>query len=548
MDSSLFTKHPVATALAFSAICLLPTMIMRDFSPSNELRYLSIADEAIRDGHLFAFSNHGVAYADKPPLYFWLIMLCRLIAGKHSMFLLSLFSLLPAFVITWTMDKWTAFRDPGKRAASALMLMTSALFLGMSVFLRMDMLMTMFIVLALYTFYRMYEGEGDFKKQSLLLPLWIFLALFTKGPVGLLMPPLVIVCFLAVRGKWRETGKYLGWKTWGIILALCALWFAGVYIDGGKAYLDNLLFHQTVGRAVNSFHHSAPFWYYLACVWYVIAPYCLAAAGALGVSVAAMAKKRHLSDTEALFTTAIVSTTVMLSCFSAKLAIYIAPVIPFIIYLFPLVEERTGWKKWMGVTLAVPAVLLAMAGLVPSVVKLIKPAGIMNLIEDYSFALSRLGIVATLTLTVGCAAGVWCILKKKLWVRGVFYIATGMLLMVYSGSMLMSRINDFVGYGNICRYIPEDTEVVTLRVHRPENIDVYIGRGITDYGREFDRFIQERIENFDGKPYTLITKTSKLGDYPEIMDLIYANTFVRVGEYTEVDVVTVPEKNCIPNE
>ena len=87
----IFTKYPVATAMAFSIVCLLPTMIMRDFTPSNELRYLSIADEAIREGNVFAFTNHGIEYADKPPLYFWIVMLCKIIAGRHSMFLLSLF-------------------------------------------------------------------------------------------------------------------------------------------------------------------------------------------------------------------------------------------------------------------------------------------------------------------------------------------------------------------------------------------------------------------------------------------------------------------------
>ncbi|MDE5707727.1 MAG: dolichyl-phosphate-mannose--protein mannosyltransferase, partial [Alistipes sp.] len=46
---------------------LLPAMALRDFTPSNELRYLSIADEALADGNFFAFTNQGAPYADKPP-------------------------------------------------------------------------------------------------------------------------------------------------------------------------------------------------------------------------------------------------------------------------------------------------------------------------------------------------------------------------------------------------------------------------------------------------------------------------------------------------
>ena len=46
-------------------LCFIPLFIFRDFTPNNELKYLSIADEALRDGHFFTFWNHGVPYADK---------------------------------------------------------------------------------------------------------------------------------------------------------------------------------------------------------------------------------------------------------------------------------------------------------------------------------------------------------------------------------------------------------------------------------------------------------------------------------------------------
>lgn len=65
-------------------VALLPLMCLRDFTPANELRYLSIADEALREGHWFAFTYHGAIYADKPPLYLWLLMLCRVIFGLFA--------------------------------------------------------------------------------------------------------------------------------------------------------------------------------------------------------------------------------------------------------------------------------------------------------------------------------------------------------------------------------------------------------------------------------------------------------------------------------
>ena len=87
-------------------IAVLPAIIFRDYTPDNELRYLSIADEALRDGHFFTFYNQGIAYADKPPLYLWIVMLGKWMFGNHYMWFLSLFSIVPTLVIVNTMDKW----------------------------------------------------------------------------------------------------------------------------------------------------------------------------------------------------------------------------------------------------------------------------------------------------------------------------------------------------------------------------------------------------------------------------------------------------------
>ena len=131
------------TVFVFCAVCLLPMMAMRDFTPSNELRYLSIADEAIANGHLFAFYNHGIPYADKPPLYFWIVMLCRLLFGHHSCLALSMFSLIPAFAIVGIMDRWVMKgKSAMNRMSVAGMTLTCVMFLGTMVVLRICLLYT----------------------------------------------------------------------------------------------------------------------------------------------------------------------------------------------------------------------------------------------------------------------------------------------------------------------------------------------------------------------------------------------------------------------
>lgn len=133
---------------------LLPILIIRDFTPDNELRYLSIADEAIRNNHLFTFYNHGMPYADKPPLYLWIIMLVRIVLGCHQMWAIGMFSVIPAIITTHTMDKWVdKSSDSNSQLTTTVLLLTSGLFAGLAITLRMDMLMCMFIVLAMRSFW-----------------------------------------------------------------------------------------------------------------------------------------------------------------------------------------------------------------------------------------------------------------------------------------------------------------------------------------------------------------------------------------------------------
>ena len=112
-------------------IAFIPLLYFRDFTPNNELKYLSIADEAIQNKTFLTFYNHGQIYADKPPLYFWIIMAGKSLLGFHSMLFISLFSLLPALLILYILNRWLSpYTDKKNLQTCNLMLITSGLFMG----------------------------------------------------------------------------------------------------------------------------------------------------------------------------------------------------------------------------------------------------------------------------------------------------------------------------------------------------------------------------------------------------------------------------------
>ena len=92
MIKKLIDKHPILAVILLMLLTLSPVMALRDYSPSNELRYISIVDEALEQGHVLVFTNQGQDYADKPPFYFWLMMLCKVLFGGHFMYALSMLS------------------------------------------------------------------------------------------------------------------------------------------------------------------------------------------------------------------------------------------------------------------------------------------------------------------------------------------------------------------------------------------------------------------------------------------------------------------------
>lgn len=445
-------------------LLVIPILILRDFTPNNELKYLSIADEALREGHFFTFYNHGELYADKPPLYFWFLMSCKLLWGEYNMFMLSLFSIIPALISIYIMNKWVQEETTTQsRWSASLMLYTSVMFIGSGLVLRMDMLMCMFILLALYTFYKRY-AQKDRPIDRYLLPFYIFMAIFSKGPVGFVVPLVSIIAFLLVKKEIRQLGRYLGWREWAILLGLCVVWFGGVFIEGGSKYLNNLLFHQTINRAIDSFNHKKAFWYYGVTFWYSVAPWSLLY---ITTIIIAIKKKLLTTDKEKLFLTVIVSTFVILSVFSAKLDIYMLPLFPFFTYLTILLLPKIK-EKWVTFTLYIPIVTFTIAPIVLYF--------IYNKIEipHSPFIIAGVSVLFLFSLSA------WVFLYRKNLYRAIDLTALGILLTLFVSAFTLPQLNPSIGLTTMAKEAYHIYKTGHLdnyyyyKFRSGENMDIYL--------------------------------------------------------------------------
>lgn len=487
-------------------MAVMPTLLLRDFTPMNELRYLSIADEALRNHTFFAFTNQGLPYADKPPLYLWLIMFCKAVTGAHHMWLLSLFSLLPALGTVWVMDRWTAREMPEDyRQLGRMMLLTSGIFIGAALMIRMDMLMCFFIVLSLREFWRMMTASGSCGRSCWLFPLYMFLAVFTKGPLGLLIPLCCTTLFLALSGRIREWARYWGWRTWAVLLVLFSVWIGAAYSEGGASYLQNLLVHQTVDRAVNSYHHSEPIYYYGIAVWYCLAPWSLLIGGAF---IAALRKRSGLDDIQKFFITVALTTFVLLSLISSKLQIYLLPAVPFFVYSTAMLLPQFSGARWPRLAVAVPAAIFTLA--LPAML-LVESLAKVSLLNDGAL------YAAAMILTLCGAMTLYLLYNKHSDERpplAACRIAVGLLAAVCVGGCAWPRINAVTGYRMLCARAQQVSaennisEIRTWRLTRSENMDVYLKHDV-------DIIPEDKTpEPEQGRPYLLITSKDAVGSVP----------------------------------
>lgn len=450
-------------------LLLIPAFVFRDYTPNNELKYISIVEEALHNNTWFTFYNQGAVYADKPPLYFWLLMAVRLITGTYPVWIVGLFSLLPVAGIMLVMDKWLAME--GKASMSwpgGLLMVTTGIFLGGALVVRMDMLMTFFIVLFFYTFYRVYK-EKSRPAERWLLPLYLFLALFTKGPVGILIPFVSVFTFLLIKKDIKKIGRYFGYKQWGMLLLLCAVWFTLIYREGGWEYLNNILFRQTVGRGVNSFHHKEAFYFYAERLPLTLAPWSLFY---MSTFVWGVWKKKITSDMELFFAVIVGVGFILLSVISSKIDIYLLPVYPFIAYLSVLLLRKASDNRWIKLSLAFPCVLFVL--LFPASFFLTDyiPYPYENLLFMYAglFFISAGGVVALLFLATHRIR------------QAIIVSASGILCLIAIASFALPQFNAYIGFGMLAEKGKElaienkTDDYVYYNFRSGENMDVLVGK------------------------------------------------------------------------
>lgn len=248
---------------------------------------------------------NGNTRFDKPILIYWLMAICYKLIGVNSwaVRLPSAIAAIALMIFCFVTLRYFGFATPaavsqdGSRTQRQLWLSAwigSALVAfnlqtiiwahqGVS-----DMLLSGCIGTALLCFFWGYAEEVKSKKvkgksKKFFLPnrwylgFYIFsaLAVLTKGPVGIVLPGIIILAFLVYVGKFKEVCQEIGIIGGGFIFLLITLpWYILVTLKNGSSFINAFFGYHNFDRftgVVNG--HDAPWYFYFLVVFIGFIPW-----------------------------------------------------------------------------------------------------------------------------------------------------------------------------------------------------------------------------------------------------------------------------------
>ena len=224
---------------------------------SVESNYALTAKEMVLSGDWISPQIYGNYWYDKPVFFYWLTAAGFKIFGFNEFaarFFPALFGMAGLGLLVYAAKKLY-----GEKTAfwSGVILMTSSEFFLISKSVITDSMALVFFYIGYSTqqknyYYGMYTGMA--------------LATLTKGPIGFLLPGLIMVLFLVFSRGWREIKNMKVFSGGLLFFLIAAPWYVAMYNLHGSAFIDQFFGTHNFLRATVSEHPRDNVFYYYTLV------------------------------------------------------------------------------------------------------------------------------------------------------------------------------------------------------------------------------------------------------------------------------------------
>jgi 4-amino-4-deoxy-L-arabinose transferase-like glycosyltransferase len=286
---------------------------------------------------------------DKPMFFYWLIGISYKLFGvsESSSRLPSALAGLACVILVCLFAK--QFLGSNASLWSGVMLVSSAEFFLLSRIVILDMTLTLFFTLSLFAFYWAHKALEQKKKRLFYLLMYAAIAVATliKGPIGFIVPGMVIVSYIIFSKNWsllREMNLILGAV---IFFLIVVSWYAWAEARN-PGYVRYFVWEENFLRYFTPhFNRSQPVYYFVGVLLVGFLPWTLLIPAALKQA------KENRRDPTMLFLLLWAGIPFLFfSLSNSKLPHYILPVYPPLSLLTgtavaKIVEDPSRTGKWV---------------------------------------------------------------------------------------------------------------------------------------------------------------------------------------------------------
>ena len=334
--------------------------------------YAKIAKNIVETGDWLTM-HYGDASTiiDKPPLVMWLTAASFRCFGVNEFAVNFWHSLCALITVLVTYKLAKEIFDSKTAFLSSLVLATSAQFFYQARSPLQDIPLTLFVLLSIYA-YILFEKRSNIG-YFYLSSVFVSLAVLTKGPVGLVLPAIILLAYLAICK--RKLPILLHIISAGSLFLLITLpWFIVEYKILGQRFADIFIGHNlgryfrpidTVGNEAAKYSGIKPqydFYSYFLQLLIVAAPWSGFAYPAIYYNI-----KKKVSPLPVIFALAVL---IFFSLsLNYKISRYILPAFPALsIVIGKLISDAHDdpdsagyykWSSWFTLMIILPVILLA---------------------------------------------------------------------------------------------------------------------------------------------------------------------------------------------
>jgi hypothetical protein len=494
-----FSSQEVKAVLIIFCICLFIFFYKLGDRPLweyDEAKHAQVAKEMLLRGDWVTPTFNGENFYDKPVLHFWLVMISFLVFGVNEFaarFPSALLGMGGVFLVyVWARSVYGSISG----LLSCLVLATSIEYVILSQNIIHDMSLSFFVILALFLFHRAYRQGGFSLTGWILFSASLGFAVLAKGPVGLVLPGLIIGVFLVITRQWGllfNRNLFLGVLAFLVVILP---WYITMALRNPD-FLRHFLIEGNLSRFLSRHaNHQERIYFFFPVLLIGLFPWSTFIPSALYHHIKQY--RRNRSPDTLFLLLAVVVPFLFFSLSRTKLATYILPVFSplailtgtFFSYGFNHETER-GWRNLFRYSCVAFSMSITVALLV----------GTVYLWEHYPIYISRISLGMIMALFTG---GLLCFYSG--W-KGRIYLSYGTLVgitavtLFFGATFILPQVSHFKSAKELSRKLKP--------LLRP-------GETIVFY-----RDLRESFLFYTDHPGTIIKKKEQLKSYLDASHRVY---------------------------